>query len=119
MKTEEIETKILKKYRSVSRFSVLSGIPYKRVSDALGGNVDILHDVAEAIKRTDDEPLDHEVGPELVKKIKDKLHGKDLKRWCIDNGVYHYWLKNFVLTGLVRFKSRRVKRLLEILHIGK
>lgn len=119
-KVIELKNKIRRKFRNISRFAVISELPYHYIHNGFKkGDAAHLQRIEEAIERTEDRPVTDEVTPELIETVKNALPRgpKKIAEWCRQNGVNQWWLKEF-LTGKVRFKNQfRVKRLLTLLGI--
>lgn len=117
-KVKEIKQKIKQKFRNASRFSTLSGMPYHYIQNAYKKeNLALLSRIEKAVDRTENRAIFDEVTQPLIDKVKDALIKKDLRSWCQENGVPHWWLQLF-LKGDVRFMTHpRVKRLVLLLDI--
>lgn len=118
MNQTDIKKKIKKKYKNISRFSTLSGIPYHFIQNAFKKkNPEQLARIAEAIEATENRAVFDEVDQITIERVKAALSAKDLVTWCRENGVNKWWLEQF-LAGEIRFKTHyRVKRLFSLLDI--
>lgn len=116
-----LRERIIKKFGNLSRFSALSGITYNKLCQYLadGSNLEL---IAQSLKNTEDRPLPTEITSELINSVYEKLahmekHDKiSRKEFCSGEGISGYWLEMF-LSGKVKFRNKRVQRLLQILEI--
>jgi len=122
-KGSDLRHKILQKYGTVSRFAVLSGLPYHTIQNACRFSNDRqIENVEKFLDRTRNRATKCEVSEETRKKIHDKLLKIDpqlndrLYEWCKKNGIYRSYILT-VLKGEVKFKNFRVRRLMSLLKI--
>jgi hypothetical protein len=107
----------MKKYKNLSRFSALSGIPYHKVYSILNHRTTVgeLNMLKEAFNETEAAPMFNEVTQELIAEVDSKLSNiSDIKQWCRETGIQGYWLTQF-LNGEIVFKNQKVERLLSML----
>jgi len=118
---KEIHAGVVKKFGNLSRFSALSQIPYPvlyRVLITGTDNEAQIERVKNAFEQTEDKPLDTEVSDELIQKVKYHMMRLDnTKAWMEFNAVPGWWLKEFY-AGHIRFKNKKVLRLLRLLQIN-
>lgn len=116
----KLKNKIVKKYKNLSRFSILAGITYGRLYQIVYRGTPEEQDGIYAIIESNelkDRAMQGEVSEELINQVNDKLKDvKNIKLWCLDNGVSNYWLQQF-LDGKVPFMGKRVSRLKKILGL--
>lgn len=119
---KDLKHEIKKKFKNISRFATLSGIPVHRVHDAVSRNDDAsVGEMLVLIRNTEDKPLPYEVDDDLIEKVRKKFKDKNMKAWCLENGrafgITHHWLNVYFLGGVVRFRSKRVRQLLTLLNL--
>jgi len=114
----DIKKRIRSKFKNVSRFSIISGMPYHFIQNAIKKNNEVyLARINRAVDEHKNEVIFDEVSPEQIAKAKDFLQYRDPQIWCRDNGINYWWLKQF-LAGKVRFNNHhRVVRLFSLLGI--
>lgn len=114
----KLKNRIVHKYKNLSRFSAISSIPYTRLYRVVNyGTQQEVDEILELLNKMDDRALRGEVSEELIGQVKSKLKDiKNIKIWCLENGVSKYWLDQF-LEKKTPFAGKRVARLKRILGI--
>jgi predicted transcriptional regulator len=116
----KLKNKIVKKYKNMSRFAAISGITYMRLYKIVNyGTKEEVDEILKIIETDElkDRALKGEVSDELINHVKSKLSNvKNIKIWCLENGVSNYWLQQF-LEGKTPFVGKKVLRLKKILDI--
>jgi len=113
----KLKKRIRAKFKSVSRFSRISGLPYMSIHDSLRrGTEKQLSKIEAVLDRTDNKYLDDEVSSAQIAAVKKALEGKKVNVFCKEIGIWPSWLVLF-LKGKVRFRSEKVERLFNALNI--
>ena len=116
----KLKNRIVKKYKNLSRFSAISGITYTRLYKIVNyGSEAEVEELMKLIDSNDlkDRALKGEVSDEFIESVKMKLKNiKNLKIWCLENGVSMYWLEQ-LLEKKSPFMGKKALRLKKILGI--
>jgi hypothetical protein len=117
---EVLKYAIKTKFKNLSRFAAMSGIPHYRIHDVIGsGDEKAMADLLETVKATKVKKLPYEVDQDLIDKVRKQVEGlKDAREWCNEHRIDHYWLQSHFLMGLVRFKNKRVTVLIKALKLN-
>lgn len=118
MKT--LEKQIKKKYRSLSRFSILIRQPYSKVyADLHSGERAKLAGIRLLIQMTDDKPISGEVTPEQIAQVRKAYIDYPCKhKELVAAGIWPYWVETMFLKGKVLKVSDRVRRMFEVLDLN-
>lgn len=112
----KIAKRINDKYKNLSRFAVLSGESYwKLYSFIYSGDKGKEAYIKALILNTPDKLIKGELGSMQLALIANALP-EDVKQFCRDNGVQHYWLQS-LLKGEIVFLNKRVLRLMNLLKL--
>lgn len=119
MDGEKVKQELIKKYGNLSRFAEISGISYNVIQGAIRKNrADKLGEIMARSNGLENKSTRAEITDAdrefIMDQITDKMTDDEFNNFCKDNGFYPCWLKTVVM-GEVRFKNRKVTRLIQAL----